>query len=311
MTHQANQTHPITQTLLPIRGTRLYVEIAGPADAPALLYLHGGPGGHGCYEFMLHGGSQLAETFRVIGLDQRGVLRSDPLPENAQLTLDDLIEDCEAVREALNISTWAVLGHSFGGYLAVLYALAHPASIDALLLEAPTFDIGLSTRSILRAAAAEYRSIGLDPQATACDLVADDFSLTTRELDAQTSPLLADLKERIANLFVHGPDKNFLGRLIEQSPFPKERWDQSTRQRIQLFAEGRAFESLLPLLSKISHRTLLLRGEHDPITSPDQVAAFKQSVPQAREVVFHHSGHSPKVEETARYVQTITDFLLR
>ena len=69
------------ENLLHIRGKRLYVHVAGPISAPALLYLHGGPGA-GSFDLETLQERLLAQHVRLITLDQRGVLRSDPLEAN-------------------------------------------------------------------------------------------------------------------------------------------------------------------------------------------------------------------------------------
>ncbi|MFD1675695.1 alpha/beta fold hydrolase [Alicyclobacillus fodiniaquatilis] len=76
------------------------MEIHGHADAPPLLYLHGGPG-ESCYEFMLHQTHRLSKKLRLIAIDQRGVWRSDAVEEDEPLSLQDLVEDCEALRKQL------------------------------------------------------------------------------------------------------------------------------------------------------------------------------------------------------------------
>jgi proline iminopeptidase len=81
-------------------GKQLYVEVLGPVTAPAVLYLHGGPG-TGAYDFTRHQGGRLSPVVRLVAMDQRGVLRSDPLGDTEAFGLEDLIEDCEAVRRAL------------------------------------------------------------------------------------------------------------------------------------------------------------------------------------------------------------------
>ena len=126
----------------------LYTDIRGDAAAPALLFLHGGPG-QGCHDFMALQGDLLAASVRLIGLDQRGVDRSAPLPQDAALSIADLVEDCEAVREELGIERWAVLGQSFGGALALRYAAAHPAAVAAVAFENPVWDLAASARAAL------------------------------------------------------------------------------------------------------------------------------------------------------------------
>src|SRR5262249_23037326 len=132
----------------------LYADIRGDADAPPLLFLHGGPG-QGCHDFMALQGDLLAASVRLIGLDQRGVDRSAPLPANrdgtggATLTIADLVDDGEAVRQALGIGRWAVLGQSFGGGLALRYAAAYPAAVAAVAFENPVWDLAASARAAL------------------------------------------------------------------------------------------------------------------------------------------------------------------
>jgi proline iminopeptidase len=119
-----------------VRGTRLYVYELGGPDAPALLYLHGGPG-MGCHEFVQWQGTALAADVRVIAFDQRGFHHSDPLGTDEPLNEDVLVEDCEALREALGVESWFVLGHSYGGRLATRYAARYPGSVRGVLFENP------------------------------------------------------------------------------------------------------------------------------------------------------------------------------
>ena len=83
--------------MVKVRGTRLYVDERGSADAPALLYLHGGPGS-GSYDFLSFQGAALSERLRLIAVDQRGVQHSDPL--EGPVTEDDLVADFDAVRKS-------------------------------------------------------------------------------------------------------------------------------------------------------------------------------------------------------------------
>lgn len=151
-----------------IRGKPLYVEVMGAEHSPALLYLHGGPGGVGCLDFMRTQAPALARQMKVVSFDQRGTLRSQAYAEGEPVTLDDIVADAEALRMAIGVDRWAVLGHSYGGYLAVLYALAYPEATTTLLLESPTFSFTLSEQSLLRKNAALFEATGGGHNAARC-----------------------------------------------------------------------------------------------------------------------------------------------
>jgi proline iminopeptidase len=100
-------------------GVRLHVDTSG--EGPEVLVLSGGPGQ---VNYLADAG--LAPVgLRAWFPDPRGVGRSGGGPH----TMADAVADLEAVREALGVESWAVLGHSWGSDLAVRYAVDHPGSV--------------------------------------------------------------------------------------------------------------------------------------------------------------------------------------
>ena len=153
---------------LEINGAQVFVDDRGPADGVPLLYIHGGPG-QGCWDFMASVADRLVdEGIRVIGVDQRGVLRSDPLPEGAPVNVPLLIDDFESVRTQLNISSWFVLGHSAGGGYALDYATAHPDSIRGAIFDCPCWDCDATDRYRLPVAADLLAEAGKHEAAATC-----------------------------------------------------------------------------------------------------------------------------------------------
>ena len=293
--------------LVTLRGKRVYVEVSGPAGAPVLLYLHGGPG-TGAYEFSLYQRERLSRHLRLVVMDQRGVLRSDALADDEPFGLQDIIEDCEALRRHLGVRRWSVLGHSFGGVVAVRYALAYPDAVEKLLLESAPLNFASSACALLRGAAAEYRAMGKPELAEQC-LKAADAGRPLESLIADSINLTNDLGARRNNLYVHGAEKDFFERLRAASPFPPELWKRSGVHQGKLFDEGKLFESVLPRLSEIKCPTLLLKGRYDLAMADDQVAAFRREVKQGKVVVFKSSGHFIHVEEPLRYASVVTRFV--
>src|SRR4051812_13056082 len=116
-----------------LNGARLWYRIAGQQiGAPPILFLHGGPG-YNSYSFAALEGGRLESRARVIYLDQRGSGRSER-PASRDYGMATLIEDIEALRRTLGVPKLAVMGHSFGGVLALEFAARHPESVSHLIL---------------------------------------------------------------------------------------------------------------------------------------------------------------------------------
>ncbi|MFT3908491.1 MAG: alpha/beta fold hydrolase [Ferruginibacter sp.] len=98
-----------------------------------LLIINGGPGmnSNGFAELA----QKLSTNNQTIIYDQRGTGRSTlEKIDTSTITMKLMIEDIEALRKHLNIKSWIVLGHSFGGMLASYYATQYPKSIDGMIL---------------------------------------------------------------------------------------------------------------------------------------------------------------------------------
>lgn len=120
-------------------GARLYYRVAGPADAPVVVYLHGGPGGN-ALSLERSAGPRLEASLRMVYLDQRGCGRSNGGPADLPLGMDPSLADLERLRTALGVTRWTVLGHSFGGLQALVYANRHADAVDKLVLVEATVD---------------------------------------------------------------------------------------------------------------------------------------------------------------------------
>ncbi|MDE5597790.1 MAG: alpha/beta hydrolase, partial [Lachnospiraceae bacterium] len=138
-----------------IEGKKIYYEEYGVEHNSTLLYLHGGPGAS-CLDFV-NQAKELSKKMRVIILDQLGVLRSDAIAENEDYNMEYQIEMLEGMRQFFGIEKWSILGHSYGGALAVLYAYIHSTSINKVILECPSLWFEDSAKSV-----AEYLSEHID-----------------------------------------------------------------------------------------------------------------------------------------------------
>ena len=106
-----------------VEGAKLVPDGAAMRERPTVVLLHGGPGfDHSSYKPLF---SRLAEDAQVVYLDQRGQGRSDKSTPD-RWTLDQWADDVRGFCEALGIERPVVLGNSFGGMVAMAYAIRHP-----------------------------------------------------------------------------------------------------------------------------------------------------------------------------------------
>ncbi|HEY2579608.1 MAG TPA: alpha/beta hydrolase [Streptosporangiaceae bacterium] len=291
---------------LTVGGKRLFVDIRGDRAAPALLYLHGGPG-TSCHEFMKWQGDLLSRELLLIGLDQRGVLRSDPVGPGDVLSEQVLVDDCEAIREALDLDGWSLLGHSFGGRVALRYACQYPDRVATLIFENPAWDIRATELARLPKLAAMLDGLGRADEARQC-----------RELAARPDPFADGYPAGLI-----GPVLNSLGihwyladpgrsvQMAEAGPaLPEALLQRAGAHGERLLAQPEFLESMLPLLPGLRMPALLILGKSDLVTSPDQAEAFRRDVPDGRVRIFGTSGHFVQFEQAAEYAETVTGFVL-
>ncbi|WP_232787381.1 prolyl aminopeptidase [Spongiibacter nanhainus] len=121
----------IQRTTLSAGRHRLHVETSGNPRGLPVLFLHGGPGS-GCRPH--HHRFFNPQHYHIILLDQRGCGRSQPHGGLQDNTTWHLIDDIEALRTSLNISSWMLFGGSWGAALALVYAQHYPRAVSSMIL---------------------------------------------------------------------------------------------------------------------------------------------------------------------------------
>ncbi|MES9697497.1 alpha/beta hydrolase [Bacillus sp. JJ927] len=288
-----------------IRGKKLYVETHGNPKNKPVLYLHGGPG-ESCYDFSFHQAERLKNSLYVIMIDQRGVCRSEVITEEEPFGLNDLIEDCEELRKVLRIEKWSVIGHSFGGYLALLYARAYPNSIERIIFEGPTFDFALTSRALLKKTGSLLKKYGKEVAAEEC-LAYSSSSANSEELLESYIRLSDELDEKRMGIYNYKEDET------DDSLYSDEEWEQfSNRSKIhfdRLKAEGACHTSLLSKIKEVNNPMLLIVGKYDVVTCEKQIGTFNRDAQNGKCIIFEESGHTPHYEEADRFAETVIHFL--
>jgi pimeloyl-ACP methyl ester carboxylesterase len=251
---------------------RTWYRITGEEGRTPLVCLHGGPGSTHNYFRPLE---RLADERQVVVYDQLGCGRSDR-PEVAW-GLTVFLEELEQLCEHLDLSQFHLLGTSWGGMLALEHALARPGSVRSLVLSSTLASAGEWVAEVKRLRDA----IDGDD-----DEVLGEFE-RRHFFRGESEPLeLVRMRE----------ERN--GAVYEAMWGPNE-WTMTG---------ALAGWDVRPRLGELRMPTLILRGAHDLSTSAIS-KTLAEGIPQAREVVFAESSHTPVLEETERYLRTLREFL--
>lgn len=267
-------------------GVSLLVRELG--SGPPVVVLHGGPGAE--HDYLVTSFSVLAAEYRLHFYDQRGgggSLTTRP----SRIRWRDHVDDLEALRKRWSIERIAIVGYSWGGLLALLYAAEHPDHVQALTLVAPAAGWGDYHRRFKEEFSRRSNSEDVGRMRT---------ELETSGLEARDP---GAYRQRRFDLSVAAYFRDPVDA-VEVPTFS-----------VQLQAQQATWSSLRGYGPELRRRlgalqvsALILHGRHDPIPMAwaEELAAV---MPRAQLVVLEESGHVPYLEEAERMFAEIRRFL--
>lgn len=276
-------------TLMDINDTRLFVKAAGSGEP--VIIIHGGPVLDHSYLFPHL--APLTDQYRLIFYDQRLSGRSSAYVDSSDIRLSTFIEDIESLRVKLNLKKVHILGHSWGGLLAMKYALKYPSHIKTLMLinsMAPTSELWQKEEAVLAASFTEADSL--------------------QRQEIIQSPL-----------FKEDPPKA-IEKLLELS-FKRQFYEPDKAELLDLYvpedymARSRLFGYLMVDISsydlrdelkKMTTPTLIMYGSAEPaadISGP----VLNRLIPNSSYTIIENSGHFPFIEQPEKFQQAIISYL--
>lgn len=268
-----------------------YETLGKPGAALPIIAINGGPGLTHAYMVQNDLWERVARNRLVVFYDQRGTggsrrvqgLQTAALPQS----MDAQVADLEAVRQALKLEKFALLGDSYGGMVAMAYAAAHPEHVARLILSDSPPPNWKSLVSLL-----------------------PEFFPDVHEQDETEMHNLGPNTEAAARASL----RNHF-RMIFYSP---EKRDAYIRRMGDLGFEpavGDAVEKatanldLAPKLPSFHFPVLVINGRYDANVAPVNAWRLAHAIPGARLVFFEHSGHLPSYEEPEQYLKVLEGFL--
>ena len=276
-----------------VNGGKIYYATYGEKNASPIIVLHGGPGlDHG---YLLPQMLDLARDHQVTFYDQRACGKSLGFTlDSKTINIQAFVDDLEAVRKQLGYDKIILLGHSWGGLLAMNYAIQHPDKLQSLVL----LDSAPATSNSFTLFLNEYvkRTTPLRPE-----LEKIERSAKFKEYDAET---INDYYRKIFAVYFYKP-------ALAQN-LSLDFTQESAKSGLNLFAffEQSYYKNynLKSALQKLQLPVLIVHGQTDivPIATAYEIKDF---IPNSKIVVLQKCDHFPYIEQPKKFFAAIREFI--
>lgn len=272
---------------LEINGAKLYVEVLGQGAGKPVLIAHHGGGGIGSYHEPKATFGPLSDIFQVVVFDARGCGVSEGIPPYSH---EQWAADVEGLREWMKADQIVVAGGSYGGFIAMEYAVRYPDRVKAMILRDTSADA--SNFETLKENARNQTRVELNWENF-------DRYWTGNIYDDE------DLKARWAELiplydFEYDPVE--AKKMVDAGFYRHEAHNWTFQKNTPIY-------DLKLLLPQLQCPTLVTVGRADwvtPVYSAEKIASL---IPHSQLVIFEKSGHSPQREEPELFQKTMCEFL--
>jgi len=283
-----------TDGYLQIGNYKIYYKKVGPENSgkKPLLVLHGGPGSAHNYMLSL---STLATDRQVIFYDQLGCGLSDR-PDDASLwTVQTFVDEVAEVRRQLKLTDIHLLGHSWGGMLAIEYLLTQPKGIRSAVLASAMISMPLYQAEV---------------ELLKQELPKDVYEAMTAHEQAGTT----DTNAYHEQLKLYNRQHIYRGeKFPDEYAAPKDGFGAKVYHTMWGASEAYADGTLkdwdkIDELPKITIPTLITSGQYDELT-PHQALITHRQIKNSQIEIFTAASHSAHIERAEDYCTIVSDFL--
>jgi len=279
-----------SEGFLEINGSEIYYKTMGEGDP--LIIVHGGPVLDHSY-LLPHLGA-LAEDYQLIFYDQRAAGQSSIEVAPATMSLDGFVEDIELLRQQLDLGKINLLGHSWGGLIAMKYALKYDGTLNHLILS-----------NAMAPSSIDWQE---ESKVVAQKITKEDQNklnnLTSSGLLRTEDPSAAIEEMMMLSYRAHMFDKDNVDKL--KLFIPKDFMLRS-QMYVSLNPDLASYDLYAELIN-VKTPTLVLFGEIEPAVSlhaQRMAGAFQNG----ELFVVKGGGHFPFVEENVLYLDKLISFL--
>jgi proline iminopeptidase len=279
-----------------IHGYRLYWRSVGsPGSLGTVVTLHGGPGA--THDYLRPFADLAAAGYRVLFYDQVGCGRSALARDTSEYTIERDVEDLEALRTSLGLGRIHLIGSSYGGLLAIAFALAHPRSLRTLVSASGLASVPLTVREMQRL----KREL---PEPTR--MVLDRYEARGQFEHPEYLAAVQEFYRRHLCRLSPWPDE--VSYTLDHMSLPKY-GTMNGPNEFTIVGTIRDYD-VTSRLREIRVPTLVTAGRYDEVT-PVVARSIHEHIPGSELVVFDQSSHTAFWEEREPYLATVRGFLDR
>lgn len=298
-----NNVYSIQEGFVDANGALIYYQIVGHG-AP-LMIVHGGPGAS--HDYFLPYLMPLARTNKLVFIDERGSGRSEKLEDASKYTVENMADDVEAVRQALNLGKISLMGHSYGGVLAQAYAFKYQKNLTHLILGS-TFH---STSAMNAVLANEKQQMPAEKRERLEALEKAGLFGKGKTWEKGRYPTeyaeLAWGDGYFPFLYQKHPDPNYDPQSNNTNSWDlyREMWGSHG----EFVIDGNLSSvEYTDRLSSIHVPTLVICGDHDE-SDPSLSRTMNEKIAGSKLVIIPQAGHLVFVDQPNMYLKAIDDFV--
>jgi proline iminopeptidase len=295
--------YPMREGFIDAHGVLIYYMTVG-RGAP-LLIVHGGPGAS--HDYFLPYLLPLARHNRLVFIDERGSGKSQILEDPQGYTVENMVEDVEAVREGLALGKISLLGHSYGGVLAQAYALNYQGNLTHLIL-ASTFS---STKEMNQVFVRMKEK--MDPELRERIDRMEKEGLFGHGKDYERNRYTSDYmiaawgEGYFPYIYQNRPDPNYdpIQQGVTSWDLYREMWGSDGEFVIDGNLKSVEYTDRLP---SIHVPTLIIAGDHDEC-DPSLSREMHEKIAGSEIVILPKSGHMTFVDQPDLFTRSVNSFL--
>jgi proline iminopeptidase len=284
----------MTEGYIEVLGFRLFYRIYAPSSPiDTIVCLHGGPGATHDYLLPLKDLANLGH--RVVFYDQLGCGRSELPKDSALFTVERGVEELEAFRKGMKLGRVHLMGSSYGGMLALAYALKYQRNLMSLITTGGLASVPLTIAEMARLKSELPRGV---------QRIMKKYESEGRYEDPRyEAAVMVFYKKHLLRLKKWPPEQNYTMAHISKPVYGT----MNGPNEFTIIGNTRYWD-ITDQLHKIRVPTLVTGGKYDEVT-PKVARSMHNNIRGSRLVTFENSSHLPMWEERSIYMKTLDGFM--